>query len=177
MEERDYTLAELAEKSGVPTRTIRFYIHKNLLPKPSGKGPRARYSLEHFHKLLAVRRLKDAGLSLKAISGAFEEMEGEMPKTLIGDAPEEAIEAFRRRERMLMWSRIRPASAKLAAPRADAQGSAPRGQRSDWERIALSPYIELHARRPLPANQRRALERLLEAANRLFGEAETEEDA
>ena len=49
------------------------------------------------------------------------------------------------------------------------------GRRSQWERIALGPNVELQVRRPLSRVENRALEQLLEAARALFeGEPEGE---
>ena len=178
MEKLDYTLSELSEKSGVHARTISFYMQKGLLPRPLGKGPNSRYSLEHLHKLMAIRRLQDGGFSLDAIGRAFEEMEEQMPKTVLADAPEEALEELRRRERRAMWSRVRPPTIRARGalpeegvpyqPSGDEVG--PLGRRSHWEHIALTSSIELHVRRPLPSSQRKGLEELLEVAKRVFGD-------
>ena len=52
-----------------------------------------------------------------------------------------------------------------------ADGSpSPPPMRSQWERIGLSPDVELHVRRPLTRSQNRAVARLLEEARRLFEE-------
>jgi hypothetical protein len=40
--------------------------------------------------------------------------------------------------------------------------------RSQWERIALGPEIELHVRRPLSRARNRQLERLLESARQIL---------
>jgi len=175
--EREYSLAELSETSVVPARTIRFYIQRGLLPRPLTKGPKSLYSLEHLHKLMAIKRLKDEGFSLDAIGRAFEEVEEQLPETLFDHAPEEEVEEFRRRERRLLWSRIRPSGSAREAleneqvryKRSAFDPAAP-GRRSEWEHIALTPWIEVHARRPLPSNQRKGLMQLLETAKKLFGE-------
>ena len=45
------TLVELAEASGVPARTIRFYIAKGLVPPPLVGGRAAWYGEEHLNEL------------------------------------------------------------------------------------------------------------------------------
>jgi hypothetical protein len=40
--------------------------------------------------------------------------------------------------------------------------------RAQWERIALTPDIEVHVRRPLSREDNRRLEKLLERAEELF---------
>ncbi len=52
-------------------------------------------------------------------------------------------------------------------------GSTPKpvaGERSQWERIALTPDIELHVRRPLSRRDNRLVERLIAFARQLQGE-------
>ena len=49
------------------------------------------------------------------------------------------------------------------------------GRRSQWERIALGPNVELQVRRPLSRAENRAVERLLDAARALFEEKPEEE--
>jgi hypothetical protein len=44
--------------------------------------------------------------------------------------------------------------------------------RSQWERITLTPDIELHVRRPLSRDHNRRVERLLDAARDIFVEDE-----
>ena len=46
-----FTLVELADVSGVPARTIRFYIAKGLLPPPLVGGRAACYGEEHLKEL------------------------------------------------------------------------------------------------------------------------------
>ena len=43
-------------------------------------------------------------------------------------------------------------------------------ERSQWERVALAPDVELHVRRPLSRGQNKLVERLVEHARRLFAE-------
>lgn len=45
-----------------------------------------------------------------------------------------------------------------------------RGDRSQWERIALTEDIELHVRRPLSRHANRRVEKLLDLARRIFEE-------
>jgi hypothetical protein len=66
-----------------------------------------------------------------------------------------------------------PSRPSPAPPPQVAQSPAPAQQsvtRSTWERIPLAPDVELHLRRPLSREQNRFVERLLEAARRLFTE-------
>lgn len=62
------TLTQLSERSGLPSRTVRFYIQKGLLPPPHGEKRGAWYSEAHLAELLRIRHWKDSGLSLDAIA-------------------------------------------------------------------------------------------------------------
>jgi len=62
------TLAELAEKTGCPQRTIRFYIARGLLPPPNKAGRGASYGEEHLRRIGEIRQLQSKGLTLAEIS-------------------------------------------------------------------------------------------------------------
>lgn len=64
---RGYTLSQLAEASGVPARTIRFYQSTGLLPKPGRQGKQALYAESHRELLEAIARMQVDGLRLSAI--------------------------------------------------------------------------------------------------------------
>lgn len=70
------SLEELAELSGVPPRTIRFYQAEKLLQKPDRdrKDARlARYGPHHVERLRLVGELRDRGLKLPAIRNLLQE--------------------------------------------------------------------------------------------------------
>lgn len=62
------SLADLSERSGVPGRSIRFYIQRGLLPPPHGAKRGAYYDDAHLSGLLRIREWQDTGLSLDAIA-------------------------------------------------------------------------------------------------------------
>jgi DNA-binding transcriptional MerR regulator len=70
-----FTIDELAARSGVPTRTIRFYQSKGTLPAPERRGRVAYYSPEHLRRLEVIAELQDRGLRLDAIRDALERIE------------------------------------------------------------------------------------------------------
>lgn len=70
------TLEQLADLSGVPARTIRFYQAEKLLQKPERdrKDARmARYGSHHLERLRLVGELRDRGLKLPAIRTLLQE--------------------------------------------------------------------------------------------------------
>jgi DNA-binding transcriptional MerR regulator len=64
---RAYTIDELAALTGVPSRTIRFYQAKGVLPPPRKHGRIAFYDDSHVSQLKVVADLQDKGLRLRAI--------------------------------------------------------------------------------------------------------------
>ena len=180
-EELGLDIAELADRAGVTTRTIRFYIQQGLLPSPGQTGPGTRYGLGYLARLRLIRglqrehlplaevRKRIAGLDAAAVEAALQRPGPghssalDYVRTVLGDTPTP--------ERT-------PPSAAIAAPRLSAVPSAsigkpspkPASERSQWERIALADDIELHVRRPLSRDANRRLERLLEQARRIFEE-------
>jgi DNA-binding transcriptional MerR regulator len=62
-----YTIDQLAAKSGIPSRTIRFYQAKGVLPAPRRRGRVAFYDDTHLERLKVVSELQDKGLRLRAI--------------------------------------------------------------------------------------------------------------
>ena len=65
--EPTYGLQELADRSGLPIRTIRWYQSQGLLPKPAKNGREAVYRDEHLERLGLIAELRDRGLTLIAI--------------------------------------------------------------------------------------------------------------
>lgn len=66
--DRRLSLAELAEESGVPARTIRYYIARGLLEGPETAGRGASYGERHLERLRQIRALQGKGLTLAEIA-------------------------------------------------------------------------------------------------------------
>ena len=64
---RELSLATLASESGVPERTIRYYIARGLLAPPARGGRRAFYTADHLDRLQEVQRRQHEGLTLAEI--------------------------------------------------------------------------------------------------------------
>ena len=63
-----------------------------------------------------------------------------------------------------------PAAYDRSVPASLGSAPVPQPGRSQWERVALDPNIELHVRRPLSRHQNRAVERLVAFARQLLEE-------
>jgi DNA-binding transcriptional MerR regulator len=67
----DLNLADLAETSGLPARTIRFYIARGLLDGPAKSGRAATYTSEHLARLEKIKELQAKGRMLSEIGGSL----------------------------------------------------------------------------------------------------------
>jgi DNA-binding transcriptional MerR regulator len=75
----DFSLAELAERTGTPARTIRYYISLNLLEGPVQAGRGAHYTEAHLARLEEIARLQRKGLSLAEIGAGGANKQREIP--------------------------------------------------------------------------------------------------
>lgn len=66
-EPRTFTIDELSALTGLPKRTVRYYIQLGLVDRPEGETRSARYGQQHLEQLLAIRRWTQEGLSLERI--------------------------------------------------------------------------------------------------------------
>ena len=64
---RTFTLDELCTLVEMNKRKIRFYIQKGMVERPEGTGKGAFYTHQHLEQLLAIRKWKEAGLTLERI--------------------------------------------------------------------------------------------------------------
>ena len=173
-----FDLPQLSEQAGVSQRTVRYYIQQGLLPSPEARGPGAHYGVEHLERLTLIRKLQREHLPLGEIRRRLEALgpdeirdlltrEPERPK---GDAAEYIRGVLSEGSAMLFSD---PATGKAGAPaaRREPGETSWRGTtRAQWDRITVSPDIEVHVRRPLTREQNRQVERLLEAARDIFEE-------
>ena len=67
MADGQWTLEELADRSGVSGRAIRFYVQRGILPPPLGLGRGRHYDARHEQALRRIGELQAAGHSLDAI--------------------------------------------------------------------------------------------------------------
>lgn len=63
------TIDQLAGRSGVSVRTIRFYAGKGLLPPPALRGRLGLYGPDHLARLELISELSGLGFTLAAIEG------------------------------------------------------------------------------------------------------------
>ncbi len=71
----NFWISELAERTGVSTRTIRYYIEEGLLPQPEVQGKYAVFNEDYLIRLQLIKYLKEAYLPLKEIKRRLEDLQ------------------------------------------------------------------------------------------------------
>ena len=79
MEDKNYTFEELCALTGLSTRTLRYYIQIGLVDKPIGQTRAAHYLSSHLEKILRIKQLSEAGISLERIREVL--LGGSLPLT------------------------------------------------------------------------------------------------
>ena len=169
-----YDLQELSAEAGVTPRTVRYYIQQGLLPAPEQQGPATRYGRSHLDRLRLIRQLQAEHQPLAVIRKRLEELRDEDVRRLVTNAPpakapSSAVDYVRS---VLGGS---PSRARSAPPVLSVSPLAlrpPSASRSEWDRIALAPDVELHVRRPLTRDVNRRVQKLLDLARQILQEDE-----
>ena len=189
-----FSLTDLARLTDVTPRTIRYYISQGLLAAPTGSGQAARYGEGHLARLRLIRRLQREHLPLAEIRTRLGGLSGGDVRRLAADetdaSPPPADSATDYIRRVLAGAPPPPAApARAPAMLMRASGhvaseaamslapSAPpppvanaEPDRSTWERVALTPDVELHLRRPLDRQTNKRVDRLIRIARELLEE-------
>jgi DNA-binding transcriptional MerR regulator len=175
----ELSVGELAQRTGVTRRTIRYYVEIGLLPPPAGAGKAAVYGADHLERLETIKELQAYRLSLEEIrdrlAGKPVRSPGELPPgqmpmaeaaadVLSSDPSSAADYIARLRETGPIVSRARTFSAREPRSEYDAE---------QWMRISLSEDVELHVRRRA-SKSNRWLNRLIKEARRILEEEEVE---
>jgi DNA-binding transcriptional MerR regulator len=83
----ELSVEELAERTGVTVRTIRWYQSEGLLPPPGRSGREARYGQAHVERLDRIAELQARGLRLQAVAEVLEGTAGDAADWLgLGEA-------------------------------------------------------------------------------------------
>lgn len=115
------SLNELAKKSGVPERTIRYYISRGLIPGPVRGGRGAEYTEDHLAGIQKVRLLQSGGMTLAEIEYQFAQPAGDRREAIRPESwsmyrisPDVTVEV---RDGLSPWRirQLRSAIARLAA--------------------------------------------------------------
>lgn len=188
-----YSIAELADLADVTVRTVRYYVGQGILPSTGQAGPGAKYTDDHLARLRLVRRLQREHLPLAEIRRRLDDLGDEEIRSLAAVEPAEPRDSALEYIRSILAPDAPASPSVLGAPTAPAvpeihasrplppppggpaepkASSEPASgpDRSQWERVALTPDIELHLRRPLSRTTNRRVERLIAIARELLEE-------
>lgn len=156
MTAEEFLIGELAQKTNVSVRTIRYYISEGLLPAPDSRGRYTVYDHDYVERIKLIKRLKDAFLPIKEIRTMLEtqtrsEIEEflrvyEAQRTqsndalgyindLLGKSPAPSPLASAARSPMIIPELRKPSRIDKKALLID---------ESTWKRIVLAPGIEIH---------------------------------
>lgn len=185
-----YSLSDLCDLAEVTPRTVRYYVQQGLLRSPEVAGSNTRYDEGHLWRLRLIRQLQRDHLPLAEIRKRLSALSDAEAQALVAGPPPAVRESAVDYIRSVLDSRgVRPATA--AAPpmptappmtsrvasqmpagalRASESITPLQPDRSQWERIALSPDVELHIRRPLSRDHNRRVDRLISIARQLLEE-------
>ena len=160
-----FGLDELGKRSGLPPRTIRYYVSEGLVPAPVRKGPASYYREDHLNRLLLIRKYQAEGLPLDLIRRRLSRLG-------VRDAQEEALggrpggpAASGGGNAALDYIRRLKGEAR---PGGGVPALEPSWDR--WVRTRLSPDVELSVREPLDGERRRRVARLIEEARKILNE-------
>ncbi|NYH79488.1 DNA-binding transcriptional MerR regulator [Actinopolyspora biskrensis] len=78
-DDEELTIDELASRSGVTVRTVRFYASRGLLPPPRLRGRVGLYGADHLARLDLIRELQNLGFTLTAIERHLERIPEDAP--------------------------------------------------------------------------------------------------
>ena len=165
------SLSELCTRASVTTRTVRYYIQQGLLVSP-GAGRGARYSQEHLDRLRLVKELQKQHLPLAEIRQRLAQLNAEQIRELLQstkrpERPRDAVDYVK----SVLSRQPSPTPSKHQRPETGNERSTPADAlHTTWERIVLSPDVELHIRRPLSRLQDRRVRQFLALAKDIFGE-------
>src|SRR2546426_8550592 len=125
-------------------RTIRFYVTKELVSPPEGRGTAATYSYRHFLQLLCIKLRQMEGATLAAITKEMSDQTGDVlerraAQVLGASPPAPDRLALRGAQGLPRGESGRRLGARLT-PDATKEDSGP----STWRRLPIARGVELH---------------------------------
>lgn len=169
-----YTIDDLEALTGIPVRTIRFYVSEGLLPGPGSRGRGALYREEHLLRLQLIKYLVAERIPLAEIARRLSDLSVDELRALLREQSERSVA----RERAALEASPRAYLAALLEqarehsrlperwpPHDEARGPT-RTQEETWRRIPVAPGLEIHVRSDVEREYRALIRRLLNAFER-----------
>ena len=124
-------LDELAQRAGIPARTVRYYVQRGLLPPPTFRGKDSSYGATHLLRLKVLKVLQAAFYPLEEIKSVLASKDDAALQLLLASPP--------------------TAPAALSEPPSLETPAAKRSRshfpvEERWRRIVLRPGVELLVR-------------------------------
>ena len=194
----NFWISELAERTGVSTRTIRYYIEEGLLPQPEVQGKYAVFNEDYLIRLNLIKYLKDAYLPLKEIKRQLDSLmvpemrdlvrkfekdpsralaglgiyPAEKSKVIALDFIQSAPAADSAQDYIKRALNRQPAAIREPDMKFNAPAPAPKQSPAvsaeNWQRVELAPGVELNIRQPQNISRRNQVEELITFARKLF---------
>lgn len=185
----EYTIEDLAKRSGLPVRTVRYYMQQGLVPGPDTAGKYASYSSRHLDHLRMIQRLKGLHLPLKEISHLITNMsvedmrhvlhfqevlafsdENSTGKTNLKKNSDitsamDYIEGLAQRQGRVKRIAEEPTMQYVLSE----PNPAPSTQPERWSKIRLAEGVELNVREQESRALRKEIALLIESAKRILG--------
>ena len=171
----DLSIKDLAAATNVSVRTVRFYQSQGLLDAPGTRGSSAKYGEPHLKRLELIKALQKERLTLEEIGARLQSLDDEGVVRELDDLTRNRASAadYARSIRLAGERRLRrsgrPAAFRTACT---ALPRFARRSRDSWERITITPNLELHVRSPLSHRETMLVSRLVELADRLINTQE-----
>ena len=197
--QNDYSLSELADAVGIEPRTIRSYIERGLLPGAGARGRAASYSAEHVSRLELIKSLRRArpNITLSEIRILLQGLKPEQIRSLADKSTITAARAIndsmqpsdldpvdpdpdddREFPRTIDWNQFATkltGAERLVQLLREASGlvsPAPKSKLEAWQRIAVTPDVELSVRGEFDAYQLAAYRELADLLRHLLQHAD-----
>jgi DNA-binding transcriptional MerR regulator len=138
---RGWSIDELAQLAGVPSRTIREYRTLGVLPPPQKVGRVGVYDEEHRRRLELIGRLQARGYSLAGIRDLLDAWErgSSLQQILEGATLDEAPVALSTRQLTARCNALSTPTARAAAATAGLIHAGPAGETDQW--LVRSPSL------------------------------------
>lgn len=193
MKTAELTIEELANQSGLPLRTLRFYIQEGILQGPDTRGKFARYSQQHLDRIELIRRLKDLRTPIQEIKHMLENIsEEELHQLLkyqdlvvsqftnlqvnqfkerrISEAGKSALDYIQNIFPDISKDASGDTRITLRSPLAQiAEGKeVKRSRQETWRRIVIADGIEINIREPRNRNEEIKIEKIVKHMQNLI---------
>lgn len=188
----ELTLEDLVNISGLPIRTVRFYIQEGLLPGPDSRGKNARYTEEHLERLEWIQRLKEHHRPLREIRILLNNMTPREIKALlngqekmqeylsnfnvkgedaidhlpVGNSALDYIRSVEGKEGKTQEVTDPTVNLNLSASASVSPSSI--DIRESWQRIVIGDGIELNLKLPIRSEDKARIDELIAFTRRLF---------